>query len=250
MQTPDQVFDGIADKFADNIYGTSKGRLRHILLCDAIAPWLPETPARVAELGGGTGVMAQHIASQGHQVTLFDASDDVLVHAREIARAQPGMHVVQARLQDVTTLGDYDFIVCHAVLEWLSAPYEAIEHIASQMHEGMRLSLSFFNREAALFSNALYGNFDYIRRGMKVKNQVRLNPHSPLPVKAVMAACESAGLQIVAKTGIRCFHDYLRDKQQQTECFDDLLALERQYNQQEPYLWLGRYFHLMLERQG
>ncbi len=244
----DQIFDGLADKFASNIYGTSKGRLRHTLLCEAVAPWLPSPPGKILELGGGTGVFARFLAEQGQKVTFTDASEDVLEHAKTVLRDQPGIHISQARLQDITDINHYDMIVCHAVLEWLDKPLDAIAYLAGEMASGALLSLSFFNRDALLFGNALYGNFDYIAQGMKVKKKVRLNPHHPLSVEPVIASCEDAGLAIRAKTGIRCFHDYLKDRDMQESHFDQLLALEREYNQRHPYLWLGKYFHLMLEK--
>ncbi|CCP06789.1 S-adenosylmethionine-dependentmethyltransferase [Erwinia amylovora MR1] len=37
------------------------------------------------------------------------------------------------------------------------------------------------------------------------------------------------------KTGIRVFHDYLRDKSKQSDRFDEVLALEKQYCRQEPF---------------
>ena len=47
------------------------------------------------------------------------------------------------------------------------------------------------------------------------------------------------------KAGIRCFHDYLKDKSLQTSHFEQLKRLEIQYAEQHPYLWLGKYFMLI-----
>jgi S-adenosylmethionine-dependent methyltransferase len=65
----------------------------------------------------------------------------------------------------------------------------------------------------------------------------------------VVEHCESLGFKIIEKAGIRCFHDYMRDITHQSSKFDDLLALERQYHRQAPYLWLGKYFQLILEKE-
>lgn len=116
------------------------------------------------------------------------------------------------------------------------------------MRPGAQLSLSFFNRDAALFGNAVYGNFDYIAQGMKIRNQVRLTPQHPLQPKTVIQWVEEQGLAIVAMRGIRCFHDYLRNPEHATSEYQKLYQLERQYNRQEPYLWLGKYFHLWITK--
>jgi S-adenosylmethionine-dependent methyltransferase len=55
---------------------------------------------------------------------------------------------------------------------------------------------------------------------------------------------EQIGWQITGKTGVRVFHDYLRDKHKQRDGFDDLLELETRYCRQEPFVSLGRYIHV------
>lgn len=243
----DQSFNGLAEKFNRNIYGTTKGRLRHQLLCDVLSEVLADEPAQnIIELGGGTGVMSAFLAGLGHQLTLTDISEDILTIARQ--QLDAGIAVRQADLFAIDDLGEFDVVVCHAVLEWLARPFEALSILADRLRPGARLSLTFFNRDAALFSNAVYGNFDYIARGMKVKNQVRLNPQQPLVPKAVIAEVEKLGFEVQSMRGIRCFHDYLRDRQMADSKYDELLALEREYGQREPYLWLGKYFHLWLEK--
>ena len=238
----DQSFDGIAGKFAKNIYGTSKGALRHQLLCDALDALLPAGKLNIIELGGGTGVMSSYLANKGHTLTLTDISADIL----SMAEVPPSVVTYQADLQSVQNLADFDIVLCHAVLEWLADPKAALAHMAENMRSGSWLSLTFFNRDAALFGNAVYGNFDYIARGMKVKKQVRLNPKQPLSVAQVTEWVEELGFEIAASRGIRCFHDYLRDPKKASEDYESLLALERQYNQLAPFKWFGKYFHLWL----
>ena len=43
---------------------------------------------------------------------------------------------------------------------------------------------------------------------------------------------------------MRMFHDYLREKHQQRDCYEALLELETRYCRQEPYITLGRYIHV------
>ncbi|OJF68103.1 SAM-dependent methyltransferase [Alteromonas sp. V450] len=247
----DRIFDGIAKKFSSNIYGTTKGKLRHILLCDMLAPFvsMPLTgPLKIIEVGGGTGIMSAHLASLGHKVVLTDASREVLDEASTVLEGFSNVTMRQQYLADIDDLAQFDVVICHAVLEWLRDPYEAIAYLHQNMKDGALLSLSFFNQDANLFSNAIYGNFDYIEKGMRAKKQVRLNPNNPLSAPKVIEFCESQSFSIKDKAGIRCFHDYMRNIAHQNEKFDALLALERQYNKVEPYMWLGKYFHLILEK--
>ena len=57
----DRNFDDIADKFAQNIYGTTKGRIRQAILwqeLDALLTTLPDRPLHVLDVGGGQGQIA------------------------------------------------------------------------------------------------------------------------------------------------------------------------------------------------
>lgn len=243
----DQSFNGLAEKFNRNIYGTTKGRLRHQLLCQVLNELLAQQPGQtIIELGGGTGVMSAYLDELGHCLTLTDISEDVLCIARQ--QLAPRITVKQADLFAINDLANFDVVVCHAVLEWLAKPFDALTVLAERMRVGSKLSLTFFNRDAALFSNALYGNFDYIAKGMKVRNQVRLNPQQPLEPRAVIAEVQKLGFDVLKMRGIRCFHDYLRDRDMADSKYQALLDLEWRYGDEEPYLWLGKYFHLWLEK--
>ncbi|MBU2976952.1 methyltransferase domain-containing protein [Alteromonas sp. C1M14] len=251
MKETDQIFDGIADKFVKNIYGTTKGKLRHLLLLEALKETVATaSPLNIADVGGGSGIMTKAMAEEGHHVTLFDASEDILTIAREYLQNVPNVTITPGEIQALTTLSSFDLLICHAVLEWLAAPLEAISLFYDQMQPGSYLSLSFFNKDAALFSNALYGNFDYIAKGMKVKNQVRLNPTNPLKPKAVIEHAQGAGFVVEKMAGIRCFHDYMKDKSFDDQQFKQLVELERRYMFQAPYYWLGKYFYLLLKKPG
>ena len=244
----DQYFDGIANKFNRNIYGTTKGQLRHLMLLEAMKPCLSE-PQRVIEIGGGAGQMAAALAMQGHQVVMTDASADIIELARQhFIDAHVDVPVRHQSLQEVNDINTFSLVVCHAVLEWLAAPLEALKQMTEQMRSGTYMSLSFFNKDAAIFSNLIYGNFDYLDRGMKVKNQVRLNPHHPLSPKEVLQALSDMQVSVEKVSGIRCFHDYLRNKNEQSSAFEQLLSYEKRYFQTEPFCWLGKYMHFLLRK--
>lgn len=246
----DQSFDRIAEKFEKNIYGTTKGRLRHELLVHYLHQHLPKTPVRVLDAGGGTGVMTQTLAELGHQVTLNDVSADALAIARQKLANYPQVSYHCGPLQALIELGEFELVLCHAVLEWLSRPLDALDSLLQNLAPGGQLSLSFFNRDAHVFSNLIYGNFDYIDKDFVVPNRVRLNPNNAVCPSQVLDFLQASGLQVVHKAGIRCFHDYVRDKSIQTSHYEQIKAKELEYGTRHPYLWLGRYFHLIAIKPG
>ena len=77
----DQSFDGRADKFARNIYDSTKGRIRTTIVwsdIEACLARLGNRPLRILDAGGGFGYFAQKLAAMGHQVELCDLSAEML----------------------------------------------------------------------------------------------------------------------------------------------------------------------------
>jgi S-adenosylmethionine-dependent methyltransferase len=248
MKNKTGSFDGIANKFDQNIYGTSKGKLRHLLLKHYLKNEIHTSQTlSILDAGGGTGMMAEVFAEQGHKVDILDVSQEAL----DIAKTRLERFTSTGFICDGISSVDkpYDLILCHAVLEWLDDPQAAILHLLEHLNPNGVLSLSFFNKDAMLFNNAIYGNFDYIAKGMKVRNVVRLNPNNPQPPRLILDFLENiAGVRVEMSAGIRCFHDYMRDISMQSSKFDDILALEKAHGGDEPFKWLGKYFYIKVRK--
>lgn len=247
----DTFFNGIANKFDNNIYGTSKGRLRHQMLLHYLSTIIhAQQSYRVLDAGGGTGMMSLEFAQAGHQVTLCDGSDEVLEIAKQRLALTTNTSIQQTDILSLNYPEYFDVILCHAVLEWVQEPMVIVDKLFTLLRKGGFLSLSFFNRDAALFNNAIWGNFDYIEAGLKTRNQVRLNPHNAQrPVDLInYIKGKYPTYTIEHQAGIRCFHDYLQDRTKQVAEYDKILQLEMQYGATEPYMWLGKYFHLIIKK--
>ncbi|MBO1255528.1 methyltransferase domain-containing protein [Alteromonas sp. 5E99-2] len=242
--TSDTHFNGIAGKFDKNIYGTLKGKLRHALLTDLITERLKHSKnLRVLDLGCGTGIMAKECLALGHSVDVVDPSNEILNKAKVLLGSSEKAEFFCSSLQSYSSVEKYDLVICHAVLEWLANPLEQLTHIVSFLKPKGLLSLSAFNKDALRFGSMAYGNFDYVDRDMKAKKQVRLNPQNPIAPRELLSALNALNLNIESKAGIRCFHDYVKRPIDDSE-FELLFKLEKQYAGVEPYLWLGKYFHV------
>lgn len=248
----DRNFDNIAAKFQRNIYHSTKGLLRQqVLQRDLSELVLLQQPQHILDVGAGQGQLALALAAEGHRVTLTDISAEMLELARQSAEQQRLLSQVDFRLASLQQLTDskqqpFNIVLCHAMLEWLAEPEVAIGQLRQLVTTNGIVSLMFYNKDAKRFSNILYGNFDYVQQDMQVKKTVSLSPQNPLDPKDVVLWCRQAGFDIISKTGVRCFHDYLRDRSQRQSHFEQLLQLELQYNRTEPYASLGRYQHLLL----
>lgn len=242
----DGNFDGIANKFDENIYGTTKGRLRHQLLVHCLSSYIEARPINVLDVGGGTGMMSAEFAKNGHYVTIADISQDALVIAKKRLKDFPNTKFINCDISELS--GQYDFIIFHAVLEWLDEPLQSLLFLHTLLNKQGFMSLSFFNHDAKLFNNLLYGNFDYVEKGLPSKNTVRLNPHNAQsPPKVIEFLQKSKVYSVLESRGIRCFHDYMLDKSKIDTLYQQLYDMEIKYGDTEPYKWLGKYFHIMLE---
>ncbi len=113
---------------------------------------------------------------------------------------------------------------------------------------GGALSLMFYNANGFLMHNMVLGNFRLVdpRSGGAKKKKRTLSPDYPRDPQQVYGWLEAIGWQIVGKTGVRVFHDYLREDSANSKraCLTALLALEQHYCRQEPYVSFGRYIHV------
>lgn len=254
MSESDQSFTGLSAKFAKNIYGTSKGRLRLAVLARDLEPWRQQDGLKILDVGAGLGQLTMPFARAGHHITHTDIASEMVDQAQQLHQQndlaeQYNYHV--AALQELPQLlaeQQFDLIICHAVLEWLAEPKQAIATLLKLLAPQGTLSLMFYNQDAKRLANIIYGNFDYVQKDMQVKNKVRLSPQQPLAPEQVEQWVDELGLRILQRTGVRCFHDYLREREHQQR-FAELLELELQFNQQQPYIGIGRYQHWLLERQ-
>ena len=258
MNYKDRNFDDLTRKFDSNIYGTSKGKLRHELILHYLQTRVLSQPEfslqgehrhhlRLLDAGGGTGEMTRSLAAMGYPVTLNDLSQTSLQVAREKCQEFAWVNYVAGSIQDMVQPKHFDLVTCHAVLEWVEDPAQLLEKLVSLTRSGGYLSITFYNQNAQLFSNMVYGNFQFVSGGMKKRNQVRLTPHSPLEPTVLYRLLDALPVTTVLKAGIRCFHDYVRDKEVVADKYDELLMLEKRYGTQEPYLSLGKYIQVILQ---
>lgn len=249
-------FDDMAEKFSRNIYGTTKGQIRQAVLGQDLRQLLtelPQRPLRILDAGGGEGQMACELAALGHQVLLCDLSGEMIKRA-QAAAAEKGvsdnMQFVQCPAQDVAQYLEQpvDLILFHAVIEWLAEPQQALAALNDCLLPGGALSLMFYNVNGLLMRHMVLGNFGHVEAGLPKIKKSSLLPDYPLEPDLVYRWLEEMGLQITGKTGVRVFHDYLRNRQQHKQDFDELLALEQRYCRQEPFVSLGRYIHVMAHK--
>jgi len=250
----DVSFDGIADQFDSDIYGSTKGAVRLAVLWSVLhddVPGLADQPLRILDAGGGSGHMAVRLARLGQSVVLCDVSAEMLAKAA-IRAAESGVaDAIEMRhlsIQEYANIADekFDLVLCHAVLEWLEDPKSAVRDLARLVKQGGQVSLMFYNRFASLLKRTLAGDFqaaleDYrtgpIRRGWG-------EGATALDNEVVVSWLEDHDLEVTARAGIRIFHDHVVDQLGGPQTLNQLIELEKAVCRSEPFASLGQHTHL------
>jgi S-adenosylmethionine-dependent methyltransferase len=266
MADQDHNFDPLAQRFKRNVYDGLKGDIRLAVLKRDLAEAMPAFAGLLAEdavpvadklhvldAGGGQGQLALAVAKLGHAVDLCDVSANMLAFAASALAANPPSGDVclfhdSVQNHCASRAESYDVVLCHALLEWVAAPQALLAALESVVRPGGYLSLAFFNVNGIVMKNLLRGNFAKVLAEDYKGYRGSLTPPNPLRPETVYRWLAALNLEEVSRSGIRCFHDYLLDRNIRNHQPEDQLALELRLSRVEPFLSLGRYIHIILRR--
>lgn len=249
----DKNFDDLVDRFKDNVYGKQKGKIRLAVLERDLEPYLRDKPKQtILDVGGGQAQFSLSLAERGHDLTVSDISKEMLAIAEKNAAERDinSVQFIHSPLQELKTLygTQADIVICHAVLEWLSKPEEAIPLLYDLVKPGGILSLAFFNINSLIFRNLVRGNYRKVASNNYVGMEGSLTPINPQHIEQVLGWCADNQFEVLEHSGIRVFHDYINDQAVRNRHPEAQIEMELQYSQQEPYRSLGRYVHVMARK--
>lgn len=250
----DRNFDDLAERFQRKIYGGLKGEIRLAVLWRDLELLLPEAndkPLRILDVGAGLGQLAIQLAKLGHQVVVNDISEEMLAIARTSAEQEGVLAYIEWHHCPLQALpkkieGQFDLVLCHAVVEWLADPEPLILQLKEFLLPTGQLSFTYYNRHSLEYRNLIRGNFNLLKQEVFVPDPGSLTPGNPIYPKQVKEWVGEAGMHVKAQSGIRVFHDYVTTQRGGNGVPEDVIEMELRYSQQEPFLWLGRYIHMIL----
>ena len=137
-----EVWDAQAATFDDDPdHGLGDPRTRLAWL-DLLTTHLPPAPARVADLGSGTGTLSVLLAEAGYVVDGVDFSSAMVEHALVKASARTDVtFIVADAAAPPLPLGEYDAVLCRHVLWTLPDPQAALGLWIGLLKPGGRLLL-------------------------------------------------------------------------------------------------------------
>ncbi|CAA0080947.1 tRNA 5-carboxymethoxyuridine methyltransferase [BD1-7 clade bacterium] len=256
----DRNFDDLAERFEKNISTGGKGELRRRIIRADIERVLgnrlrcQNPPLRVLDLGGGLGILAIELAQAGHHVVYNDISEKMTGRAQALAQeagveAQISWHT--GPYQQFVDIDDapFDLVLCHAVSDWLAEPEALFPALSNLLVSGGWLSLCFYNPAGMVYRNLVRGNFRFLDKQQRFHPDAgSLTPPNPPAVEDVNRWLAEASLDRVCASGIRVFSDYVLEKRGGLAFPEQVAEREFTYATQEPYKWMGRYLHYMLQK--
>ncbi|MEO5665608.1 MAG: methyltransferase domain-containing protein [Nocardioides sp.] len=209
-------------------------------------------PARIVDVGGGTGGFAVPLAQLGHRVEVIDPSPDALAALDRRAREADVADRVtgqQGDLADLATLVDTaDLVLCHGVLDVVDDPAAALATIASVLRPGGHLSLLVAQRHAAVVARAMAGHFQAARDLLDDPSAGGRGHRFTAEELAPMLT--TAGLETVTIHGVRVFADLVPGSLLDLEpgASAALVELEATVSTRTEFLPLATQLHVLARR--
>lgn len=259
----DRNFDDLAKRFKKNIYGGLKGDIRLAILERDFTDHIPTVPFgsqicpwRILDAGGGQGQFSLQMAKAGHKVVICDISAEMLKLAKDqvaLAGVEDNVQLIHCAIQDLPqeltpAEQQFDLVICHAVMEWMQEPRELLPYLLRFLKPAGYLSLTFYNVHSLIYKNLLRTNFKKIVSQNFGGAKGSLTPINPLDPLQVMGWINSLPLTVLVQSGIRVFHDYIFNEEHRGREPEQLIQMELTFSQQEPYRSLGRYMHVLAQK--
>ncbi len=261
----DRNFDDLAKRFQKNIYGGLKGEIRLAILERdfrehfAVAPFGEHPspkPLRILDAGGGQAQFSLSFARAGHSVVICDISAEMLKLAEQEVIAQglqARVQLIHCAIQDLSQHLDedaheFDVVLCHAVMEWVANPSDLLATLMFYVKSQGFLSLTFYNLHSLIYKNLLRTNFKKIQQQDFGGSRGSLTPINPLYPEDVFEWLNQLPISRLATSGIRVFHDYIFNEEHRERDPQSVIELELEFSRKQPYQLLGRYIHVLSQK--
>lgn len=250
MSDKADAFDSGVEWFKDH-QTAPWARLRYNGALANLARHLGKPALRILDAGGGNGLFAIPLATEGHHVTLVDFSAEMLADAEHNA-ADAGVadriQVHHASLDEIPTLFPepvFDVVICHMVLQYVDDAEKALHAICQPLLPNGIVSVMNSNRYAQTYQAALL-NLDledaYAKLSATAGEAFGLDFHL-FTADEMIALLEAVGCASIMQYGVLNFCAYIanNDIKYDSTFFAQLERLEYAAADRYPYYLVARF---------
>ncbi len=244
-------FNTLSSHFQDKIYASFKGKLRLAILKRDFENFNLIWPnCKTLDIGAGQGQYAHFLATNHHDITLLESSENMLNLAK--ARFSQDNLVgtfIHDELQNIPLIlnDQYDLVMAHAVIEWLENPEDIIPILRHTTHSNSTISLMFYNLNGLIYHNLIRGNYRYIQKNNFRGEYGGLTPISPVDPALLEEAFNKNGFKVIHKSGIRTYYDYMTKENKQKITEEEHIEMEMKCSTQAQFLPNARYLHWLIK---
>ncbi len=256
----DDIWAGLADQFADEVYASVKGQVRTYVMHQQLLEHLPGPPAPVLDVGGGAGHQSFPLAQAGYEVTLLDPSPAMLDKAQQRlqrlpAEAQRRVTLVQAdglNADEAVNGRLFAAVLCHGVIGYLDQPEPLVNQLCQCAAAGGIVSIMAGNAKAMAVRPALERRWHDALASFDATREVGVLgvPGRADTVEELSGLMQSRGVKPLRWYGVWLFTDWLDFSGAELDPSDTqqvaaMAAVELEASRRDPYRQLSRPFHLV-----
>lgn len=235
-------------------HGTLRGAVRYALVARQLEEHLPEPPARVCDVGGGSGRQSIPLARRGYEVTILDPSGKMLREARDTLSSGDEATCERVRLvrgtgedaPDILEGQSFDAVLCHGVMMYLEDPGPIVRALAAVARPGAFVSVLFKNADALAMRPGLEGRY---RDAVCAFDSDRdRGGHGAVTrgdtVAGVSGMFREHGIEPVQWYGVRVLTDHLGNFPPGPD-LPEIIEAEWEAGRRDPYRSVARLVHLI-----
>ncbi len=259
----DDVWAGLAERFADEAYASVKGYVRTYVMHQQLLEHLPVAPASVLDVGGGAGHQSFPLALAGYDVTLLDSSPAMLDKARgrllrlpEEARGRVSFVEADGEAASAAVGGRlFDVVLCHGVLGYQERSEPLVDQLCRCVAPGGLVSIMTGNALAGAVRPALERRWEDALASFDARTEVGVLGVTGRAdtVNEISELLRGRGVSPLRWYGVWLFVDWLGFSGVELDPSDTAqvaatAAVELEASRRDPYRQLSRVFHLLGRR--
>lgn len=188
--------------------------------------------------------MSQWLLAAGAKVDYFDIAQQMVDSVSgqfQLERQEHRFQSTQSSLQDFKPAITYDFVNCHAVLEWLEDPFDGLVRLTDWVAPEGYLGVMVYNKHMLMLRHMMRGTLDRAMRGELSGDRKGLTPISPIDPAQVRTLLSDRGFKIICQAGIRSFSDLTETTIIEWYDEHDVFNAELELCETPPYRDMARY---------